>query len=90
MTKFKLRILLALLMSMVASVASAHDFEVNGIYYIITSSTDPTVAVSFRGDSYRSYSNEYSGNVSIPSSVTYNGTIYSATSIGDHAFSNFL
>ena len=42
MTKSKLRILLALLMSMVASVASAHDFEVDGIYYVITSSTDRT------------------------------------------------
>ena len=31
--------LLTMLMSMVACVASAHNFEVNGIFYEITSST---------------------------------------------------
>ena len=33
-------LLLALLMSMAANVASAHDFEVDGIYYNITSAED--------------------------------------------------
>ena len=78
-------------MSMVASVASAHDFEVDGIYYKITFSTDYTVytAVSYRGNSkglYDSYS-EYSGDVAIPESVTYKSRTYSVTSIGDWAFS---
>ena len=91
MTKSKLRILLALLMSMVASVASAHDFVVDGIYYRNTSTTgNNTVAVSFRGNYYYSYSNEYYGAVTIPETVTYNGKTYSVTSIGDYAFSNFL
>ena len=50
---------------------SAHDFEVNGIYYNITSSTEQTVAVTCRGGSYNSYYNEYKGSVTIPSTVTY-------------------
>ena len=65
---------------------SAHDFEVSGIYYNITSSTDQKVAVTYRGSSYNSYSNEYSGAVIIPSTVTYNSETYSVTSIGNSAF----
>jgi len=64
----------------------AHDFEVNGFYYDITSSTDLAVAVTFKGSSYSEYSNEYSGIVSIPESVTYNSKTYRVTSIGDWAF----
>ena len=75
MTKSKLTILLALLMSMVTSVASAHDFEVDGIYYVITSSADHTVAVSYRGSDFYSYSDEYTGKVTIPETVTYNGIV---------------
>ncbi len=78
--------LLAMLMSMAANVASAHDFAVDGIYYKITSSTNLTVAVSYRGSSDDSYSNEYTGSVTIPESVTYNGKTYSVTSIGGGAF----
>ncbi len=66
--------------------ASAHDFEVDGIYYNITSSTDKMVEVTYRGGDYNSYTNEYSGVVIIPESVTYNGSIYSVTSIGSSAF----
>lgn len=66
----------------------AHDFEVDGIYYYITSSADKTVTVTYRGKSYGYYSNEYSGSVTIPESVTYNGTTYSVTSIDGFAFYN--
>ena len=68
--------------------ASAHDFEVGGIYYNITSSTDMTVEVTYRGDSYDDYSNEYTGAVTIPETVMYNSNTYSVTSIGDDAFIN--
>ena len=50
--------LLTMLMSMVACVASAHDFSVNGIFYNIKSSTDLTVSVTYLGNEYKSYSNE--------------------------------
>ena len=65
---------------------SAEDFEVDGIYYNITSQADKTVAVTYRGNSYDEYSDEYSGEVKIPESVTYNGHTYSVTRIGDRAF----
>jgi len=66
----------------------AHDFEVDGIYYEITSSSSnpPTVRVSCKGGYYKTYDNEYTGNVTIPETVTYNGKIYSVTSIGEAAF----
>ena len=66
--------------------ASAHHFEVDGIYYNIKSSTNNTVEVTFRGVSYDNYANEYSDSVIIPETVKYNGETYSVTSIGDYAF----
>ena len=77
-------LLAALLLGRLA--ASAHSFEVGGIYYNITSEEDLTVAVTYRGNSYNEYSNEYSGAVTIPSTVTYNSETYSVTSIGYYAF----
>ena len=64
--------------------ASAHDFEVDGIYYNITDSEKLTVEVTYRGFSYNY--EEYSGDVVIPESVTYESKTYSVTSIGNSAF----
>ena len=66
--------------------ASAHDFEVDGIYYNVTSEADKTVEVTFKGEAWNSYSNEYSGSIVIPESVIYNGATYSVESIGESAF----
>ena len=66
----------------------AHDFEVNGIYYDKINSSK--VAVTYKGDTWDSYSNEYIGNVVIPTSVKYNGVTYSVISIGDEAFRGCL
>ena len=63
----------------------AEDFEVDGIYYNILYGSE--VAVTYQGDDFYSYSNEYSGSVTIPETVTYSGTTYSVTSIGYWAFS---
>ena len=63
-------------------VASAYDFEVGGIYYNINGNE---ATVTYKGNSYGSY-DEYTGSVNIPSSVTYNGSTYSVTSIGEYAF----
>ena len=68
-----------------AGTALASDTQVDGIYYDFDSSTR-TASVTYKGSSYSSYSNEYSGSVVIPSSVTYNGKTYTVTSIGDEAF----
>ena len=63
----------------------ASHFEVNGIYYNIINSSK--VEVTFQGYSYDSYSNEYVGDVFIPSTVNYNGVTYKVTRIGNSAFS---
>ena len=74
------------LLLLCTTVASAHDFEVDGIYYNILSEEDKTVEVTYKGTSYSEYSNEYTGDVVIPESVTYNGNTYSVTSIEYAAF----
>ena len=84
----KLRLLFSALALLLCSTSLlAHDFAVDGIYYQITSSADLTVAVSYKGNYGGDYSNEYSGSIIIPESVTYDGATYSVTSIGDGAFS---
>ena len=83
-------ILLTVLMSMTGAKAFAHDIEVansDGVtIYYKWANNNTELAVSYRGSSSGSYSNEYSGNVVIPSSVVYNGNTYSVTSIGERAF----
>ena len=67
-------ILLAVLMSMPMF---AYDFENNGIYYEI--GLNNTVSVT-EGNT------KYSGDIVIPSRVTYDGKTYSVASIGNNAF----
>ncbi len=73
---------LLLLALILPTVATAHDFEVDGIYYNITS--DNEVAVTYQGTDIESAA--YSGNVVIPETVTYNGVTYSVTTIDEGAF----
>ena len=73
------RILTLAAIALLALAANAYDFEVDGIYYNILN--DDKVEVTSSPSS-----NGYSGDVTIPESVTYNGTTYSVTSIGDNAF----
>ena len=79
-------LLLTLALLLCSFSASAHSFEVDGIYYDVTFSTDLTVAVTYQGSSYSEYSNEYTGSVVIPETVTYDSKTYSVTSIRDYAF----
>ena len=81
-----LRNLFTALLLLCSIVASAHDFEVDGIYYKITNFTTKEVAVTYKGNNPDEYSEEYSGNVVIPETVVCNDETYSVTSIGDHAF----
>lgn len=78
--------LLILLALLLPATATAHDFEVDGIYYNRGNSNE--VYVTYRGASSSQYWSEYSGLVAIPATVTYGGTTYSVTSIGDDAFAN--
>ncbi len=81
-----LKHLFTALLLLCTTMATAHEFEVGGIYYYILSMGDKTVEVTYYGTSYNSSYNEYAGSVVIPESVTYNGTTYSITSIGSGAF----
>ncbi len=74
---------LLLLALLLPAAAAAHDFEVGGIYYNINGDE---ATVTFRGTYTHSYSDEYTGDVTIPSAVTYGGTTYAVTAIGESAF----
>ncbi len=71
-------LLLALLLP---ATASAYDFVVDGIYYNIDGNN---ATVTDADNNYETP--DYSGDVTIPETVTYNGTTYSVTSIGYQAF----
>ncbi|MBR4264112.1 MAG: leucine-rich repeat protein [Paludibacteraceae bacterium] len=75
------------LFALIVSVGTmfASNTKVDGIWYNFNSSTK-TATVTYRGSSYSSYSNEYTGDIVIPASVTYNNVTYSVTSIGENAF----
>ena len=62
----------------------AHDVEIDGIYYNLNE-INKTAEVTYRGSFHDDYSNEYSGSVTIPETITYNSEIYSVTSIGRYA-----
>ena len=63
----------------------AYDFQSGDLYYNITS--DSTVAVTYQ--KYNSSSNYASiYTVTVPETITYDGTTYSVTSIGNYAFRN--
>ncbi len=87
MKKFK-SMLVTLAMLLCSVSVGAHDFEVDGIYYNITDKKKLTVAVTYRGNHYNDYYNEYSGRVVIPQTVTYNNQTFSVTTIGEWVFYN--
>jgi len=75
------RFVASLLLLAASTMSWAYDFEVNGIYYN-KNSDGKSVEVTYKSTSDRGYS----GSVTIPSSVTYEGTTYNVTSIGYAAF----
>lgn len=74
-----LRLLATLLLALTATAVSA--FEVNGINYSIN---DDNASVKVTAN----YMNPYTGSVSIPSSVSYEGKSYNVTAIAAMAFYN--
>lgn len=79
-----LRKLLLIAVLLTGSHTFAYDFEVDGIYYNVTSVTDLTCEVTFKDVSY----NSYSGDIVIPETVTYKSKLLKITSIGEYAFSS--
>lgn len=84
----KRSILVCLLALLLPCLAVAHDFEVDGIYYNITSEEKKTVEVTDPSDKkvvdggYKSYKDV----VFIPEKVSYGGKEYTVTAIGERAF----
>ena len=76
--KFFLTTIAVLLCSVMVN---AHDFEVDGIFYNILSSTDLTVEVTYRGPALGYYPDCYRESVVIPSSVTYENKVYTVNRI---------
>ncbi len=66
--------------------ADGGRFEKDGIYYRITSAADRTVEVTYNGEEYSDFENEYTGDVVIPQVVSYQNTDFTVAGIGDHAF----
>ena len=60
--------------------ARAHDAEVDGIFYNLDADNKTATVTK----TYLYY--EYSGDVVIPETVTYNGITYSVTSLGEDCF----
>ena len=84
------KILLLSAMMLMPLLASAHAIEVKNadgvtIYYNYVNH-ETELEVSYRGFSYDSYSNEYSGDVVIPEEVTYMDVTRKVTRIGEYAF----
>lgn len=61
----------------------AYDCEVDGIYYYRISATELEVANKVFSDQNRS---AYTGSITIPATVTYNGKTFNVVSIGEYAF----
>ena len=76
-----------LLLTLLCGVLSAwaHDAEIDGIFYNLDNA-NKTATVTFKGNNYDSYEDEYVGGVVIPKAVTYDGITYSVTSLGDYCF----
>jgi hypothetical protein len=91
MKKFILSIIMVALWGGGAWAYSFSATSSNGqiLCYNITSSSSPyTVEVTSQNPSYPYYTSKPTGNIVIPSSVTYNSKTYSVTGIGYYAFWN--
>ena len=82
-------LLIALLAT--ASTAIAYDFEEGGIYYNLNED-GATVTVTHKWTDWDDFNDSllYVGDVTIPANITFNGTTYTVTIIGSHAFYDCL
>ncbi|MBR5170696.1 MAG: leucine-rich repeat protein, partial [Muribaculaceae bacterium] len=71
-----------LLAILLPAIATAHDFKVDSIYYNRINSNEVEVTYG----QVHTLRLHYAGTVTIPATVTYDGTTYSVTAIGDGAF----
>ncbi len=64
------------------------SFEAGGIYY--NSLGGDSVEVTYKGESWDEYQDEYTGAIVIPATVAYNGKTYRVTSLATNAFAGTL
>jgi len=81
MIKFYRKTLLAIVCLLSSIRVSAYDFEVDGIYYEVVSSSDLTCKVVNMPDD-----KEYSGDIVIPEHVKKNNNTFTVVEIGEGAF----
>ncbi len=67
--------------------ANAYDFEVDGIYYGLNTN-DMTAYVTNGGSTNYQNSDTYTGDITIPETVTYNNKTLVVTAIGEYAFTH--
>ena len=80
----KIKNLFTAFLLLYTTVAVAHDFEVDGVYYNILSKEEKTVEVTYKGTSFSSAL--YRGDVVIPETVIYEDVTYGVTAVGNYAF----
>ncbi len=81
-----MRRLILFCLTLLATVATqAADFEVGGLYYTISSATERTCTVTYTGSQTTTI---YTGQVTIPATVDYDGTTYTVTKIDNYTFYN--
>ena len=73
------KLFIFVLCAIVSTFAKAYDFQVDGFYFSVTDQSGPFVSV-VSGDV------KYSGDLTIPNTVTYEGTTYTVNEIGSNAF----
>ncbi len=84
-TSMKARLLTTLATLLLALTSWAYGVEIDGIYYVLDSSTNTAIVV-YTGSTNTNPNTPYKGNIAIPASVTYGGTAYRVTKIGNYAF----
>lgn len=85
LTKLLLRQRLTFVLALTAASLSAHDCEVDGIFYNLDKK-GKTATVTYFGDDNGSA--RYKGAVDIPATFSFEGATYTVTAIGSYAFNN--
>ena len=86
----KKKLLLLVMMLLLQIVTNAHDIAVkkaDGVTISYNWINDHTeLVVTYRGNTYSQYENEFWGNIIIPEPILYKGETYRVTNIGTQAF----
>lgn len=82
------RMLFAVILMMMSALSWAYDFEADGIYYKVNKDRASVYVTGQNVDgTFSGSKNKPSGDIVIPSTVSYNDVEYSVTGIGDYVFS---